>query len=39
MVTKYLKQHEIFLKKAIVDLNMAKIGLREFEYGEIELDL
>ena len=39
MVKKFLKQYEIFFKKAIIDLNMAKIGFKEFENGEMELDL
>jgi HEPN domain-containing protein len=36
---KYLKQYQILLRKAIVDLNSAKVILASFEKGEIELDL
>ena len=39
MATKFLKQYEILLKKATVDLNSAKILLASFEEGKIELDL
>ena len=35
----FLKQYEVLLKKAIVDLNVAKITHLEFEKGKIELDL
>ena len=35
----FLKQYEILYKKAKVDLNVAKITLKTFENGEIELDL
>lgn len=37
MATKFLKQYEILLKKATVDLNTAKVVLESFEKGTIEL--
>ena len=39
MGKKFLKQYEIFFKKAIVDLNSAKVILASFEKGDIELDI
>jgi len=39
MATKFLKQYEILIKKAVVDLNTAKVVLKSFEEGNIELDL
>jgi len=36
---KFLKTYQILYKKAIVDLNSAKIILRSFNDGDIELDL
>lgn len=39
MGKKFLKQYEIFYKKAVIDFNMATIALKEFEKGEIVLDL
>ena len=39
MATKFLKQYEILIKKAIVDFNSAKGLLMLFEDGKIELDL
>ena len=39
MGKEFLKQYEILLKKATVDLNTAKVILENFELGEIELDL
>ncbi len=39
MGKEFLKQYEILLKKATVDLNTAKVILETFELGEIELDL
>ncbi len=39
MAKKFLKQYEILIKKAIVDLNSAKVLLVSFEDGKIELDL
>ena len=39
MAKKFLKQYEIFLKKAITDFRAAKNLLKDFEDGETELDL
>jgi len=39
MATKFLKQYEILIKKAVVDLNTAKVVLDSFEEGKIELNL
>jgi len=39
MAKEFLRQYEVFLKKAITDFRAAKNLLRDFEDGEIELDL
>ena len=39
MAKDFLKQYEVFFKKATVDLNSAKIILEYFESGKVELDL
>ena len=39
MGKKFLKQYEILFKKALVDLNSAKVILFSFENGTIELDM
>ena len=39
MAKEFLKQYEILLKKAIADLNSAKVLLVSFKDGEVELDL
>jgi len=39
MAEKFLKQYEILLRKAVVDLNSSKVILLSFEEGKIELDL
>lgn len=39
MATKFLKQYEILFKKAKVDLHSAKILLRSFNEGDVELEL
>ena len=39
MGKKFLKQYEILFKKALVDLNSAKVILYSFENGTIELDM
>ncbi len=39
MAKKMLKQYEILIKKATVDLNIAKLAMTAFEKGNIELDL
>ena len=36
---KFLKQYEILFKKAVVDLNSAKVIWISFEQGNIELDI
>ena len=38
MGKKFLRQYEIFFKKAVVDLNSAKVIWISFEQGNIELD-
>jgi HEPN domain-containing protein len=38
-VGKFLKQYEILFKKAVVDLNSAKVIWISFEQGNIELDM
>ncbi|MEA2018108.1 MAG: HEPN domain-containing protein [Campylobacterota bacterium] len=39
MATKFLKQYEILLKKAKVDLHTAKLLLTSFDNGDTELEL
>ena len=36
---KFLRQYEILFKKAVVDLNSAKVIWISFEQGNIELDI
>jgi HEPN domain-containing protein len=38
-VGKFLRQYEILFKKAVVDLNSAKVIWISFEQGNIELDM
>jgi HEPN domain-containing protein len=38
-VGRFLKQYEILFKKAVVDLNSAKVIWISFEQGNIELDM
>ena len=38
-MVKFLRQYEILFKKALVDLNSAKVIFVSFEKGEIALDL
>jgi len=38
-VGKFLRQYEILFKKAVVDLNSAKVIWISFEQGNIELDI
>ena len=39
MGKKFLKQYEILFRKALVDLNSAKVILNSFENGTFELDM